>query len=344
MSGTAPAQGPLVAVTGATGFLGSHVVDLLLARGCRVRVSVRATSDPRWLRDKPLEIAEVPLSPPQGVADGEEADADPALVRFLDGAVAVVHCAGVVRAPDEAGYRRGNVATTRRLRDAAVAAGCRTFVLVSSLAAAGPAAPQTPRRESDPCAPITAYGRSKLAAERLLAEDDLPLRAAILRPPALYGPRDGAFLPLFRMARRGWSIRLNGGPAALSLVDGRDAAAAAVALLETEDARGPYFVDDGRAYGFGELADALALALRRPVRCLPLPLGLLRGAARLAGRRAARLPLLHPDRLADLDVPGWVCDGGRLRRETGFRPRHDLRGGFTDTLAFYRRHGWLPAH
>jgi nucleoside-diphosphate-sugar epimerase len=350
MSAAKPAGGSLVALTGATGFLGSHIADRLLMSGYRVRASVRASSDLRWIRGKPLETMEVPLTPPPGTAAGaapEVADAappDPALVRFVSGATAVIHCAGVVRAPDRASYRRGNVTTTRRLLAAAVTeASCRVFVLVSSLAAAGPAPPQAPRCEDDPCHPITDYGRSKLAAEKLLEDAALPFRTAVLRPPALYGPRDRAFLPLFRLAQRGWSLRLSGGPAALSLLDGRDAAGAVLALLETAAACGAYFVDDGRAYDLADLAAALALAFRRRNRPLPVPLSWLRGAAWLLGRRAERLPLLHPDRLADLTVPGWVCSSARLRRDTGFRPQYDLRSGIAETLVFYRQNDWLPA-
>ncbi len=349
MSAIEPAGASLVALTGATGFLGSHIADRLLLSGYRVRASVRASSDLRWVRGKPLEIVEVLLAPPASravgaVSEEQEKAPDPALAGFVSGAAAVIHCAGAVRAPDRAAYRRANVTTTRRLLAAAAAEpACRVFVLISSLAAAGPAPPQTPRCEDDPCQPITDYGRSKLAAEKLLEDAALPFRTVALRPPALYGPRDRAFLPLFRLAQRGWSLRLRGGPAALSLLDVRDAAGAVLALLETAAARGAYFVDDGRAYDLGDLAAALALAFRRRNRALTVPLSLLRGAARLLGRRAERLPLVHPDRLADLNVSGWVCSGARLRRDTGFRPRHDLRGGIAETLSFYRQHDWIPA-
>lgn len=353
----------LVALTGATGFLGSHIADLLVANGYQVRASVRATSDLRWVRGKPIETREVPLAPPPDrmaasagtvspagqepdLANGTETDADAeALDGFLAGAEAIIHCAGAVRAPDEASYWRANVATTQRLlRAAAHQPGCRTFLLVSSLAAAGPAPPQMPRRESDPCRPLTAYGRSKLAAEQLLAAPNIPCRTVILRPPALYGPRDSAFLPLFKLARAGWLPRVGSQLRALSLVDGRDAAAAVLSLLESERAAGPYFVDDGHVYGWADLAAALAFAWRRRVRTVTIPVGLLRVAARLVGKQRARgLPLLHPDRLRDVTVPGWVCSGDKLRRDTDFRTGRDLRQGFQQTLVFYTSNGWLHA-
>jgi len=128
----------------------------------------------------------------------------------------------------------------------------------------------------------------------------------------------------------------------LSLVDGRDAAAAAVALLEHERSTGAYFVDDGRrGYRFEELADILGRVAGRRVRLLPVPLPLMRVAGALLGGRRARSPILNADRIRDLDTPGWVCDGSRLVRETGFRARRTAADGLAETLAFYREAGWL---
>ncbi len=328
----------LVALTGATGFLGSHIADFLLARGDRVRASVRATSSLRWLEGKPLETILVDLADP--------ADAD----RLLDGADGVIHCAGVVTAADEEGYRRGNVVTTRVLLEAAQrrwtappAGAAPAFVYVSSLAAHGPASLAHPARETDPAAPITAYGRSKREAEGFVSTAPGLFRKIILRPPGLYGPRDRDFLPLLKMARRGWLPRVGRTLDGLSLVDGRDAAAAAVALLDTPGAEGIFFVDDGAAgYDFPSLAAALGEAAGRRVRVLPVPLWPLRLATRLAGLFGTpRSPVLNPDRIRDLSAAGWVCDGGRLTAATGFRAERRAARGLSQTMEFCREVGWL---
>jgi nucleoside-diphosphate-sugar epimerase len=327
--------GRTVALTGATGFLGSHIADRLLAAGHRVRASIRPTSSLRWLEGKPLETVTTDLL---------DADSCPA---FLGGCDAVIHCAGVVSAGTEDDYRRGNVDTTGVLLEAArrewdgPAARRPAFVLISSLAAFGPAGLDRPATEDQPCRPITAYGRSKLAAEKLLLEADWPFRTAVLRPPGLYGPRDRDFLPLFQAARRGVPARIGTRLQGLSLVDGRDAAAGAVALLQADKARGVYFVDDGHGgYAWPEIAAALGAAWGRRVRTLTVPLGLLQLLARLIGaRRAARSPLLNPDRIADLDTPGWVCDGSRLVADTGFTAGFDLTRGFADTVAHLTEQG-----
>jgi nucleoside-diphosphate-sugar epimerase len=329
---------PLIALTGATGFLGSHIADALLAAGCRVRASVRATSSLRWLEGKDLATRELDL--------GSAADAD----RLLDGADGVIHCAGVVSETRPGDYERGNVGITRTLLEAAArrwdgvpTGAAPAFVFISSLAAHGPAPLDRPAVESGAAAPITAYGRSKRDAEKEVVRAPGLFRRAILRPPALYGPRDKDFLPLLKMAGAGWTARLGTRMTGLSLVDGRDAAAAAVALLFTPAAEGVFFVDDGaRGYDHAGLTAALAAAAGRPVRTLPVPLWPLRALSKVCGRLpAARLPVLNPDRVRDLSAVGWACDGRRLVAVTGFAPRFDAARGLTETMAFCRREGWL---
>jgi nucleoside-diphosphate-sugar epimerase len=328
--------GPRIALTGATGFLGSHIADALLARGYRVRTSVRATSNLRWLTGKPVETLVIDLTDPGDCA------------RFLAGTDGLIHCAGVVSAPAAEIYHTANVTSTATLLEAAQTAwtgseDAAAFVLISSLAAHGPAGLDRPARETDACRPITEYGRSKLAAEELLTADEWAFRTTVLRPPSLYGPRDAAFLPLVRMAVRGWTGRIGRRMTGLSLVDGRDAAAAAVALLETGSATGPFFVDDGRTgYDWPALAEALGQMAGRRIRTLPMPLGMLKFLSRLVGSTlAARSAVLNRDRIRSLDTEGWVCDGSRLVAATGFRARRDAAMGFAETLDFYREEGWL---
>ena len=323
----------LVALTGGSGFLGSHIADALLAAGHRVRVAVRATSNLQWLADKAVETVVVDL-----------ADTD-ACVEFLRGTSSLVHCAGVVSGPNENSYQRGNVLPTVNLVSAAkkVWQDDATFILISSLAAHGPGSLDKPALEDDPCRPITAYGRSKRDAEKVLLEAEVEYRRVILRPPSLYGPRDREFLPLLKAATMGWTVRLGNRMTGLSLVDGRDAAAATLALLKTATASGIYFISDRQlGYTWREVQTALGTAVGRTVRRVDVPLGALRVAAGLTGLlgREASL-LLNPDRMRDIDTEGWVCDGSRLTRDTGFVARHTAASGFTDTLDFYRKQGWL---
>jgi dihydroflavonol-4-reductase len=294
---------------------------------------VRATSKLQWLQDKPLETVVVDL-------------ADPADCRnFLRGTTSLIHCSGVVSGANEAAYQQGNVVPTANLTDAAHLTwqDDATFVLISSLAAHGPGSLTEPAVEDSPCRPITAYGRSKRDAEKILLDSAGGFRKVILRPPSLYGPRDREFLPLLKAATRGWTVRLGNRMTGLSLVNGRDAAHAAVLLLTTESAHGIYFISDAQVgYEWRQIQAALAAAAGRTVRRVEVPLGALRVAASLTGLLGNEASLLlNPDRMRDLDTEGWVCDGSRLTRDTGFVAHYNATTGFTETLDFYRKQGWL---
>jgi nucleoside-diphosphate-sugar epimerase len=333
-----------VAVTGATGFLGSHICDELVATGHRVRAAHRPSSSLRWLQDKPLKPVLVDLADPES------------LESFLDGCQAVVHCAGVVMA-DPATYEKVNVASTRLLLEAATRVGTvDTFVLISSLAAGGPGTLAAPRDETMPDAPISEYGRSKRRAEGLLFGGKWPFRTVSLRPPSLYGPRDHEFRPLLRLACRGWTARFGNALQGLSLVHGMDAATATTALLVASQATGVYYLDDGsgpdglrepnRRWPWGYHLDEFYRVLNglfiKPVRTLRIPLGMLGVASFLAPpRQRQKAALLHPDRRRDLTVPGWVCTAAKLRQDTGWTPQWELARGLRNTLDFYRRSGWL---
>ena len=331
------------AVTGANGFLGSHVCDVLAEHSWQVRAGHRAGSDLRWLDGGAATPVTTDLRDPASLA------------ALMDGCEAVVHCAGALVA-DEDTYRRVNVDGTRAVAQAAARAGVGRLVFVSSLAAGGPAGPDAPRDESHADQPISGYGRSKLAAEQVLLDGAWPFETLCLRPPALYGPRDREFLPMFRAARLGWTARFGTRLRGLSLVHGRDAAAATVALLETPSVSGFYYVDDGPGhvgpadpgrlspcgYHWSELRRVLGVIFQRRIGELLVPLAGLRLAGQmLPGHRRRSSPLFNPDRVDDLDTDGWVCDASRLRRDTGWQPQFDLANGLRDTVAFMRRQGWL---
>jgi len=326
----------LIALTGATGFLGSHIADVLLSRGFAVRAAVRPTSNHRWIAGKDIETMVVDL------ADAESCD------RFIRGCDGVIHCAGAVTAASEEQYRQANVRTTANLLTRSQAAWLKrddspAFIFISSMAAHGPAGIDNPAVETNTPSPITAYGRSKLAAEEAVLQDNWGFRRAILRPPSLYGPRDPEFLPLFKAANMGITARLGRSMTGLSLVDGRDAASATVALLTCPEAHGTYFVDDGKTgYDWNELAAILSSVSGKKIRTLPVPLVLLKVAAAFIGsQRSATSPVLNPDRIRDLESVGWVCDGTLLQQVTGWTPAFNATVGFAETMKFFKNQDWL---
>jgi nucleoside-diphosphate-sugar epimerase len=312
----------LVAVTGATGFVGSHLVRRLTAAGHRVRILARRMPIAALTPDKPLEVVLGDL------------DDQPALNRLVNGADAVIHVAGVVKARSTAEFHRVNVEGTRRMAAALSEVSPDLRVIhVSSLAA------REPR--------LSPYCASKRGGEDAIQALPNPARLTILRPAAVYGPGDAEIFPLFKAA----SLGLCAYPAArrtrLSLIHGADLAAAMVAAMEESSLPDPvYELDDGHpgGYAWADIAAELSVALGRRVRMIRLPRPVSTAVAagvELHRRIAGSLTALSLAKVPELYHADWAAQGPRLEHRTGWKPAFDLTEGFADTLAWYRAMGWL---
>ncbi len=322
-----------VLVTGANGFVGSHLVDHLLASGRRVRVLVRRSSALRYL--------------PYGVeiVFGDITDA-PSLPPALAYVSTVYHVAGLVATHRNSAYFEVNEGGTRNLLGACrkAAPDLERFVLVSSLAAAGPSSDGTPIRETDPARPVSIYGRSKLAGERAVREaaDDLPV--AIARPPIVYGPRDTDVLTFFEMISKGLA------PAFprqkfYSICHVRDLVRGIALVGESPISIGrTYHLADARAVSMAGLFRAIAGALGASPRRLRVPEPLLR---LIAGPADAILPALgvsaRPlmDKVREMLPDYWIADTSAARRDLGFTTRIPLKTGIEETATSYRSEAWL---
>jgi len=322
----------LALVTGATGFAGSHVMDALLAAGWRVRVPVRPSSSRRWVPAGAVECVPAELR-------------DPASLRALvAGAAWVLHFGGLTRTPRRTEFFDVNTEGTRRIAQAAREAGTELFLFCSSLAASGPApSADRPRRESDPPAPITPYGESKLAAEKALLEDAAGgPRLLIVRPPAIYGPRDRAVLEFFRWARRGILPLPPARDARASLVHARDLAEACVFLAD-HGASGLFHVSDGGIHSWDEVGEIAGRVLGRRLHRVRVPAVAARCAGWLGecrGRLTGQLPVINADKVRDLLQPYWICDTAHLS-QAGYASRVGLASGIAETVEWYRKEGWL---
>lgn len=300
-----------IAVTGATGFIGRHVVEHLRARGDDV-VPV----------GRPLERE--------------------ALAAAFHGADAVIHLAGVVSTLHERDYVAVNVEGTRAVAEAAQARGA-ALVHISSLAAAGPASAGAPHGEDDKPHPLTAYGRSKLESERVL-EAVRDLRWIALRPGIVYGPGDRAMLPLFRMGNRGMLPLVGAPTAAYTLIHVSDVVRAIASALDHADAREAIFVGHPRPATGRDIAGAVRSAVGRRAAMIPVPMPITRIAAfagDLFGALRGRPMPINASRYAELAAEGFVCRVDRLRERLGVVAVVDVDEGFAETAQWYRRHGWL---
>ncbi len=294
-----------VAVTGASGFIGRHVMARLAARG-----------DDATAVKRPFNAE--------------------ALASTLAGQDAVVHLAGVVSAPTELAYVDGNVAATRIVAEAARASD--VFVVhVSSLAAAGPAPAAAPRDEEDPPAPITTYGRTKLEGE-LAVKSTAGLRWVALRPGVVYGPGDRALVPLFRLARAGILPVVGRADAAYTFVYIDDMVEAIVAALERRPAGRTIFVGHRTPVTPRDLVEQVREVANRRATIVRLPQTLLRAAAwggDLVGTVSGRAALINSRRFVELDSPGFVCRVARLREDLGVEAAVGLADGLRLAAGWY---------
>jgi len=318
-------------VTGATGFVGSHVVEALLERGERVTVLARSAHKAERLVERGARLV---------VGDLDDRAALRDAVRDQD---TIIHVAGLIAAGDPAEYDRVNREGTRNVVTAAEETGHPRFVLVSSLAAAGPASPGRPLDGHEEPAPVTAYGRSKLAGEAVLRSS--ALRWVILRPPVVYGPRDTELLKVFRIARSGIVPVFGSARQELSAVYAPDLALALLHVAEAEQTTGrTYFACHPEIVTSGSLARTIARALGREARVVPLPAPVVTATLALIGlgaRLAGQTTILNRDKANELLQAAWTADPSALTRDTGWRAAHDLDGGVQATARWYREHGWL---
>jgi dihydroflavonol-4-reductase len=318
-------------VTGATGFVGSHLVEALQNSSVEVTALARSASKAADLAQGGIRVVPGDL---HDIAGLERA------VRDQD---VVYHVAGVVAARDESEFLRSNRDGTRNVLTAAEREGKPRFVLVSSLAAAGPALRGAPLSGTEPPHPVTAYGRSKLAAEQVVRSSSLPW--SIVRPPIVYGPRDREVLKVFRLARLGLVPVFGDGSQELSAVHAADLAQALLAVTKAQTTiGGTYNACHPQVFTSADLGQAVGAAMGRSVIRLRVPQGV--GRALLAvtetsARLTRQVTILTTDKANEFFQPAWTGDPSALTRDSGWRAQYDLSSGLADTYRWYRKAGWL---
>ncbi|MDV3457236.1 NAD(P)H-binding protein [Sphingomonas sp. HF-S4] len=299
----------VLAITGGTGFVGSRLIALATAAGHQVRALTRREQAAReridWIAG--------------------DLQATDALAQLCAGADAVIHVAGVVNAPDRAGFAAGNIEGTRNMLAAAEQAQVRHFVHVSSLAAREPG--------------MSAYGWSKAEAERLV--DESLLDTAVVRPPAIYGPGDLEMLELFKLARKGLALLPPGGR--LSVIEVGDLGRLLLALAAGGNGGRSYDCDDGRESGWShkEFGLAIGTAVGKRVAPIALPRPLMMAGAHLDRLVRGKRAKLTPDRVAYFCHEDWVIDAARRPPADLWTPQVKTPAGLAATAAWYREQGLL---
>jgi len=326
-----------ILITGSTGFIGARLLKHLETEGARVRVFLRPESAGGLPNEKITAV--------RGRFDDPEA-----LRQAVAGVDRIVHLAGVTKAADEAAFDAGNVEPVRNLLDAVREhnSGLKRFVLVSSLAAAGPAAEGTHGvRESDEPRPVSAYGRSKLRGEKLCLEAAKSVPVTIVRPPAVYGPGDRDVLQVFQMLARGVLVSA-GRPERqrFSMIYVDDLVQGIMAAARSDSATGStYYITSAQSWSWEDVIAAArpALGFGRLHRIrLPQPLVRLIGVAGgLLGALSGKPPLINRDKANELVQDYWVCSPEKAAAELGFIAGTTLEEGVAKTVEWYREKRWM---
>jgi dihydroflavonol-4-reductase len=322
-------------VTGATGFIGSHLVELLLKQKYAVRVLLRTTSDTTWLKGLPLEYVY-----------GDLFDRD-ALQRAVTGVDYVFHSAGVTKAKKPEEYYRGNTEGVANMLDAVARhnPAVKRFVQISSQTAAGPSPGITPVSEEAPPHPITTYGKSKLRAEQLCAERSGVIPITIVRPPAVYGPRDKDVYEFFNTMSKGLQPMVGMKEKYVSLIHVGDLVRGFVMAAESETARGQtYFISSSKVYGWKEVGEVTHKVLGKSALRIRVPEGgvyVIAAFSELFGLLSRKPVLINFEKARDMVQDYWTCDSSKALRDFGYRQEITLEDGIRNTVDWYRSKGWL---
>ncbi len=323
-----------VMITGASGFLGFHLIEAALKKGLEVHAAIRKSSDVTHLKNKPITFT----YPDFGSIESLQQHIEAKQYQYI------IHAAGTTKANSEQEYNTINATYSFNLAKAAEEAQqpVKKFVFISSLAAAGPLENfDSVISENSKSSPVTSYGRSKLLAEEKLKT--LSIRPIILRPTAVYGPRDKDIFLIFKSIRNGIEPYIGTKSQRLSFVFAKDVASISIDALFSNES-GIYNLSDGHSYTRYALADCLKRLMKKRTIKFHLPKALVKTIAstlETTYRFTNKMPLLNKEKINELVAVNWVCDIDKARRELGYKPVYDLETGLKETLAWYQENNWI---
>jgi nucleoside-diphosphate-sugar epimerase len=322
-------------VTGANGFIGSHLVETLLQKGVQVRCLVRKTSDLTWLKNLPIDLVH-----------GDCSD-KPSLKEAVRGIDQVFHLAGVTKAFEEKTYFEVNALGTENLIQACLENNPRIqrFIYLSTQAAAGPCQNGGKKKESDQCQPVSAYGFSKRVGEEFALAHCHEIPLLILRPSAVYGPRDKDFFLFFKCLSKGIKPCLSGQNQHFSLCYVQDIIQGILLASEAQTKSGEiFFLSDGNDYRMEEIGDIFAQAMGVKAFRIRVPKQVFFGIASFSewfSKFSKIPPLLNKGKAEEIIQENYICDITKAKTLLGFEPQNQLLEGAKLTFQWYREEKWL---
>jgi len=320
-------------VTGGTGFVGSHLIDKLLEKEYQVTCLIRETSNLKWLKNKNIELINA------SIFDKEK------LIDVLKDKDYIFHVAGVVKAKNKNGYYKGNVLATKTLLEACYIANpkLKKFIHISSLATCGPNPNGNPIDEKYNPKPITTYGRTKLQAEEevLKYKDKFPIN--IIRPPAIFGPRDTEILIYFKTFQKGLNSIIGFKKKHLSLIYVEDLIHGILLSAEKGINGETYFISSDKGYDWDEISDVTSKILNKKPFKIYIPHSLVYTVGTMAEAFSvfsSKAPTLNIEKCKDI-TKNWVCSNNKAKIELGFNENFTLEESFKKTIEWYKNNNWL---
>lgn len=323
-----------VLITGASGFVGYHLIIEALSAGLEVFAAVRSSSDVSHLKDLDVKFTNLQYH-----------SVDLLKANIFENAYDyIIHASGTTKAKNKAEYNLINAEYSRNLAQAASGTKVEKFVFVSSLAALGPSLNLNTMIEDDSAAhPVTSYGESKLLAEKYLnAIEDLPL--LIFRPTAVYGPREKDIFILFKSINMGLEPYIGKFDQQFSFIYVKDLVGVLIAALSSDLVNKTYNVSDGGIYNRYALADYSKSALNKKTFKFHLPVAGVNIFALLMEKiyaNSSKTPALNKEKMSELTAINWGCNIKYLRKELDFSPKFDLERGVKETMLWYKNNKWL---
>lgn len=325
----------IAVVTGGTGFVGSHLVDLLITKNFEVRCIIRKTSSLKWLEGKNVKIYNSGLFDKTGLAE------------VLKDADYLFHVAGVVRSKTKEGFFKGNVETTKTLLEVISELNnkIKRVVIVSSLTACGPSKNGKPVTEETVPQPITTYGKSKLAEEKLAQEYMKKIPITICRAPAIYGEREADIYAMFKGVSKGVMTLVGFNNKKLSLIHGRDFVNGLYLSAISEKAKNQiYFISSEEIYDWSQVSDAMEKAVGKKAFRLKIPhsiIYIVGGISHIANYFSSKPATFNFEKAKDFVQESWTCDTSKAIRDIGYTQQISLEDGMKITADWYKEHKWL---
>ena len=322
-----------VFVTGGTGFIGSHLVDYLISHEKINEVRCLVRNQEKWLQGKNYQRVRGDLHNL------------PALKKGTEGVDVLFHLAGMTGAPNMRDFMHHNVDATENIVRTAIKNGITNIIVLSSLAATGPSF-SVPVDEQDPLKPISMYGESKKRMEeRLNKIDEEGVSIKMIRPPAVYGPRDEDIFTFFKIASKGICPMVGDGTyPKISMIYVEDVIQSIIKAVNfKEPGAHPFFVAGPQDYTWNQIKEATAEALGRKIVSIKLNPKWVKRLGKIAEKAGAMFgnyPVLNTEKANEM-VMEWTCDDSKARKELGYQPRYSLQHGINRTIKWYQVHHWL---